>query len=102
MKIRRIATSILLAGIILSTLLWLLDGPPITAQGSFIKHTLAENVNSTRSVTTADLNGDGKIDIIAASPDEGSFQGQITWWEMAVVAILPNTLLITIITEPGL
>ncbi|OGV46940.1 MAG: hypothetical protein A2X46_19240 [Lentisphaerae bacterium GWF2_57_35] len=56
---------------------WANDG----SGSNWTKHALAGGVRSVRCVQTADLNGDQKLDIIAAAYNGPSLQDDIVWWQ---------------------
>ena len=49
----------------------------ISAQPTFTEHTISTSANAARSVYTADVDGDGDMDVLSASFDDD----EIAWYE---------------------
>jgi hypothetical protein len=54
---------------------WENDGSP--GDGGWIEHTIGGDLDGTRSVYAADMDGDGDVDVLGA----GREADEITWWE---------------------
>ncbi|MCP3954607.1 MAG: VCBS repeat-containing protein, partial [Desulfobacterales bacterium] len=54
---------------------------------NFITHTITTGANAAMSVTTADVDGDGDLDILSASHDDNT----IAWYENTAVTTLDGT-----------
>ena len=54
-----------------------IGGTPLT----FVEHELSRNTNWPNSIETADLDGDGDVDIIAGSLEFSGDPGEVVWYE---------------------